>query len=89
MLNRVLGRLLFFFLSPPAMLPSRESASLVLLVSGSANMSSSTLLGTGDGGPLEVKERVDRKGLLVSVEAFALPPPSAGLTGSSPAKGFK
>jgi hypothetical protein len=50
MLKLVLGRLLFLSLREPSMLPSREPESLVLRVSGSANMTEGFRL--GEGGPL-------------------------------------
>lgn len=50
MLNCVFGRALFFARLSPSKLPSREPASLLLRVSGSANMIDPLLL-LGDGGP--------------------------------------
>lgn len=79
MLYRVLGLLLFFLLSAPAILPSLESASEVDRESGSGN-TSSALLGAGDGGlapALDPNEMVERKGRLVSVETFGLLPVSS------------
>ena len=72
MLNMVLGRLLFFNLRvTPSTLPSRES-SLVLRVSGSANMTDPLLL-VGEGGPASnwTAERMGRfKASFVSVSAL-------------------
>jgi hypothetical protein len=50
MLKLVFARLLLLILREPSMLPSREPDSLVLRVSGSANMTDEFLL--GEGGPL-------------------------------------
>lgn len=50
MLKRVLGRMAFFARLSPSKLPSRDPASLLLGVSGSANMIDPLLL-LGDGGP--------------------------------------
>jgi hypothetical protein len=47
MLKLVLGRLLFLSLRDPSMLPSREPESLVLRVSGSANITEEFRLGEG------------------------------------------
>jgi hypothetical protein len=47
MLKLVLARLLFLSLREPSMLPSREPDSLVLRVSGSANMTEEFRLGEG------------------------------------------
>jgi hypothetical protein len=66
MLKLVRGRLLFLSLREPSMLPSREPDSLVLRVSGSANMTEGFRL--GEGGPLWP---ADFKEDFVSPEDFA------------------